>query len=87
MSVRKIKPYKNSDFIQKTIDIDRKISYIADLSDLAAHKDEFTKREYLSNARNRDEAISLIYEDLHIRNSNFKVYYVRSWKTKAIKKF
>ena len=40
------------------------------------------EREYLSNARNRDEAISLIYEDLHIRNSNFKVYYVRSWKTK-----
>lgn len=48
MSIRKIKPYKSSDFIQKTIDIDRKISYIADLNDLAAHKDEFTKREYLS---------------------------------------
>ena len=45
------------------------------------------EREYVSNVRNRDEAISLIYEDLHIRNSNFKVYYVHSWKTKAMKKF
>ena len=33
MSIRKIKPYKSSDFIQKTIDIDRKISYSADLND------------------------------------------------------
>ena len=48
MSIRKVKPYGNSDFIQKTIDIDRKISYIADLNDLAEHEDEFTKREYLS---------------------------------------
>ena len=45
------------------------------------------EREYLSNARNRNEMISLIYEDLHARNSNFKVCYVRSWKTKAMKKF
>lgn len=36
------------------------------------------EREYLSNARNRNETISLIYEDLHARNSNFKVYYIRS---------
>ena len=35
------------------------------------------------DARNRDEAISLIYEDLHIRNSNFKVYYVRSWENES----
>lgn len=36
------------------------------------------EREYVSNVRNRDEAISLIYEDLHIRNPNFKIYYIRS---------
>ena len=41
------------------------------------------EREYVSNARNRDEAISLIYEDLHIRNPNFKVYYIRSWKNES----
>ena len=41
------------------------------------------EREYISNARNRDEAISLMYEDLHIRNSNFKVYYIRSWKNES----
>ena len=41
------------------------------------------EREYISNVRNRDEAISLIYEDLHIRNPNFKVYYVRSWENES----
>ena len=41
------------------------------------------EREYVSDVRNRDEAISLIYEDLHIRNSNFKVYYVRSWENES----
>ena len=41
------------------------------------------EREYVSNARNRDEAISLIYEDLHARNPNFKIYYIRSWKNES----
>ena len=41
------------------------------------------EREYLSNARNRVKAISLIYEDLHIRNPNFKIYYIRSWKDES----
>ena len=48
MSSRKVKACGNSDFIQKTLDIDRKIPLLADLDDLAAHEDEFTKREYLS---------------------------------------
>lgn len=56
MSIRKVKPYGNSDFIQKTIDIDRKISYLADLNELAAHEDEFTKREYLSIYQSLAEA-------------------------------
>ena len=56
MSIRKVKPYGNSDFIQKTIDIDRKISYITDLYELAAHEDEFTKREYLSIYQSLAEA-------------------------------
>lgn len=37
------------------------------------------ERVYISNARNRDEAVSLIYEDLRMRNPSFKVYYMRSW--------
>ena len=41
------------------------------------------EREFISTARNRDEAISLIYEDLHIRNPNFKIYYIRSWKNES----
>ena len=41
------------------------------------------EREYVSNTRNRDEAISLIYEDLHARNPNFKIYYIRSWKNES----
>ena len=48
MSSRKVKVCGNSDFIQKTLDINRKIPLLADLDDLAAHEDEFTKREYLS---------------------------------------
>ena len=48
MSSRKVKACGNSDFIQKTLDIDRKIPLLADLDDLTAHEDEFTKREYLS---------------------------------------
>lgn len=48
MSIRKVKPYGNSDFIQKTIDIERKIPLMANLIELEAHEAEFTKREYLS---------------------------------------
>ena len=48
MSSRKVKVCGNSDFIQKTLDINRKIPLLADLDDLVAHEDEFTKREYLS---------------------------------------
>ena len=48
MSIRKVKPYGNSDFIQKTIDIERKIPLMYDLQDLSGHEKEFTQREYLS---------------------------------------
>ena len=48
MSIRKVKPYGNSDFIQKTIDIERKIPLMTNLVELEAHEAEFTKREYLS---------------------------------------
>lgn len=48
MASRKVKVCGNSDFIQKTLDINRKIPLLTDLDDLAAHEDEFTKREYLS---------------------------------------
>ena len=48
MSSRKVKVCGNSDFIQKTLDINRKIPLLADLDELVAHEDEFTKREYLS---------------------------------------
>ena len=48
MSIRKVKPYGNSDFIQKTIDIERKIPLMYGLQDLSNHEKEFTQREYLS---------------------------------------
>lgn len=48
MSIRKVKPYGNSDFIQKTIDIERKIPIIQSLNDLSYYEKEFTRREYLS---------------------------------------
>ena len=48
MSIRKVKPYGNSDFIQKTIDIERKIPIIQSLDDLSNYEKEFTRREYLS---------------------------------------
>lgn len=50
MSVRRIKPYKsnNSGFIQKTIDIGRKISKLNSVEDLKQHETEFTKEEYLA---------------------------------------
>ena len=48
MSIRKVKPYGNSDFIQKTIDIERTIPLIYDLQDLSDHEKEFTQKEYLS---------------------------------------
>ena len=48
MSIRKVKPYGNSDFIQKTIDIERKIPLMCGLQDLSDHEKEFTQREYLS---------------------------------------
>ena len=41
------------------------------------------ERVYISNAQSRDEAVSLIYEDLHMRNPNFKVYYMRSWRNES----
>ena len=48
MSIRKVKPYGSSDFIQKTIDIERKIPIIQSLNDLSNYEKEFTRREYLS---------------------------------------
>ena len=48
MSIRKVKPYGSSDFIQKTIDIERKIPLMYGLEDLSKHETEFTRREYLS---------------------------------------
>ena len=48
MRIRKVKPYGNSDFIQKTIDIERKIPLMYGLDDLSEHETEFTRREYLS---------------------------------------
>lgn len=48
MSIRKVKPYGSSDFIQKTIDIERKIPLMHGLDDLSEHETEFTRREYLS---------------------------------------
>ena len=48
MSIRKVKPFGNSDFIQKTIDIERKIPLMYGLQDLSAHEKDFTRREYLS---------------------------------------
>lgn len=48
MSIRKVKPYGSSDFIQKTIDIERKIPIIQSLNDLSYYEKEFTRREYLS---------------------------------------
>ena len=40
MSIRKVKPYGNSDFIQKTIDIERKIPIIQSLDDLSNYEKE-----------------------------------------------
>lgn len=48
MSIRKVKPYGHSEFIQKTIDIERKIPLMYGLKDLSDHEKEFTQREYLS---------------------------------------
>lgn len=41
------------------------------------------ERVYISNVRSRDEAVSLIYEDLRARNPKFKVYYMRSWRNES----
>lgn len=56
MSVRKVKPYGNSDFIQKTIDIDRKLPLIQSLSDLNGYEKEFNRWEYLSIYQSLAEA-------------------------------
>ena len=52
MSIRKVAPYKNSsEYIQKTIDINRKIPLIYSLEELEENEKEFTKKEYLSIAQ------------------------------------
>ena len=52
MSIRKVGSYKNSsEYIQKTIDINRKIPLIHSLEELEENEKEFTKREYLSIAQ------------------------------------
>ena len=50
MSVRRIKPYKsnNSGFIQKVIEIGRKIPKMYSTEDLEKHESDFTKEEYLA---------------------------------------
>lgn len=82
MSIRKVKPYGNYDFIQKTIDIDRKIPFLADLNDLAEHEKEFSKREYLSIYQSFTEAKiwnDASWEERQILSPLLNFYYDHNW--------